>query len=309
MTGKSRRKPRRGATEVAMGANAFLDERLGALRAARFRPAALARFGRDLWRRSGENARDRPDLRRELLLILLGGVALALAAGLGMMAEGVPPVTALVVPVGVWVVLCAWVRVELGLVRHPISGDPSPAIGPANVLSMFRGWAAAPVVVMGVYRTEPSLVAVALGLAAGITDLVDGTVAVRLGQESRLGRLLDPVLDSFLFSAIAFTLSRWGLLPWWMAALVAFRYFVVVLGGIVLLFALGRTLPVRHTPWGQRSTLAIAMSLLATVLSKAVPVPAVVLAVLYVLTVVTVVLALVGIVRQAPVGGGAEEVR
>lgn len=289
-----------------MGANAFLDERLGALRAARFRPAAVGRFGRELWRRSSENARARPELRSELLVILVGGVVLAMAVGVGMMAEGVAPVPALVAPVGAWVLLCAWVRVELGLVRHPVTGDPSPAIGPANVLSLLRGWAAVPIVVLGISRADPSLLAVALGLAAGLTDLVDGTVAVRLGHESRLGRLLDPVLDSFLFSAIAFDLSRWGLLPWWVAALVAFRYFVVVLGGIALLFILGRSLPVRHTPWGQRSTLAIAVSLLVTMLSKAIPVPAVVLAILYAITVITVALALAGIVRQAPVGGGAE---
>ena len=204
------RKPRRGPW-LAIGAEPLVNAALRAARVARRGPGPSSDARARTLRLAGVAAP----------VILVGGVVLAMAVGVGMMAEGVAPVPALVAPVGAWVLLCAWVRVELGLVRHPVTGDPSPAIGPANVLSFYRGWASVPIVVIGLARRDPSIAADALGVTAAMTDLVDGTVAVRLGHESRLGRLLDPVLDSFLFSAIAFDLSRWGLLPWWVAALVA----------------------------------------------------------------------------------------
>jgi phosphatidylglycerophosphate synthase len=225
----------------------------------------------------------------------------ALLAGVAMLAEGVNALPALLAPTVAWLVLCAWVRVELGLVRHPITDEPSPAIGPANVLSLYRGWASVPILVLGLSLRGPTLLAIALGATAAVTDLVDGSIAIRLHQESRLGRLLDPVLDAVLFSAIAFDLSRWGLLPWWLAVLVAVRYFAVVIGGLALMFARGRTLPVRHTPWGQRSTLAIGISLGLTLASRFVAVPALVMLAVYGLTVATMVLALLGIARRVPI--------
>ena len=135
----------------------------------------------------------------------------------------------------------------------------------------------------------------------GLTDLIDGSVAVRLQHESRLGRLLDPVLDAFFFSAAAASLAHWGLLPAWVAALVAFRYFLPVVGGLALVFIRGRSLPVAHTPWGQRSTLVISVSLLVTWLSSRVrvPVPVELLPALYALTVLTMILALINILQRS----------
>jgi phosphatidylglycerophosphate synthase len=295
---------RRGSTEEPMAPNAFVDEVLGALKSGGYRARAWRRFAAALWHRSAANVAARPDLGRELWLVALGGLVPAVLVGLAMSAEGVSLALALAVPVAAWLLLCGWVRVELGLVRHPITDSPSPAIGPANVMSLYRGWAAAPLVLLGLSLDHPTVLAIVLGVTAAATDLVDGAVAVRLGQESRLGRLLDPILDSFLFSAIAFALSRWGLLPWWVAVLVAVRYFAVVVGGLVLLLARGRSMSVQHTPWGQRSTASIALALALTMASRFVAIPALVLLAAYLLTVATTVLALVTIARRAPGPGG-----
>jgi phosphatidylglycerophosphate synthase len=294
----------RGSTEEPMAPNAFVDQALGALKASGYRPAAFRDFAAALWCRSQSNAEARPDLRPELRLIALGGLVPALVCGVAMIAEGVNPVAALLVPSLAWLALSGWVWVELGLVRHPTTDAPSPAIGPANVLSLYRGWAAAPLLLIGLTLDHATILPIVLGITAAATDLFDGTVAVRLHHESRLGRLLDPIMDSFLFSAIAFGLSRWGLLPWWVAALVAVRYFSVVIGGIVLLFARGRSISVQHTPWGQRSTMAIALSLALTMASRFVAIPQPVLLGAYVLTVVAMVLALVSIARRAPARPG-----
>ncbi|MEP7160159.1 MAG: CDP-alcohol phosphatidyltransferase family protein [Dermatophilaceae bacterium] len=53
---------------------------------------------------------------------------------------------------------------------------------------------------------------------SGITDYVDGALARRLRQVTRLGQLLDPVADRlFILSTMVGLLVR-GLLPWWFVA-------------------------------------------------------------------------------------------
>ncbi|MGI8610010.1 MAG: CDP-alcohol phosphatidyltransferase family protein [Candidatus Dormibacteria bacterium] len=288
--------------EGAMAPNPFLDQRLGALREEGFTGAALRRFASAFWQRSRATAAARPDLVNELRVVRRVGTVLALGVGIALRFDGVPVLAGVLLPAATWLVLCGWVWVELGLVRHPISGAPGPRIGPANVMTLYRGWAAVPVMLIATSRGGPSIGWVLLCLTAGLTDLLDGTVAIRLGHESRLGRLTDPVLDACFFSAAAFSLARWHLFPGWLALLVSLRYFAPVVGGLGLLFVMGRSLPVRHTPWGQRSTMATAAALSVTWLSSVIHVPAVVLWTLYAAAVVCMALALGGILRRAPRG-------
>jgi phosphatidylglycerophosphate synthase len=286
--------------EGAMAPNPFLDDQLTELRGGRL---ALGGFFSALWRRSSATAASRRDLALELRVIRRVGMVLALAVGVLLRLDGVPVLAGVVLPAATWLLLCGWVWTELGLVRHPLTGEPARHIGPANVMTLYRGWAAVPVLLIASSRSGPSAGWVALCLTAGLTDLLDGTVAIRLGHESRLGRLLDPVLDACFFSAAAFSLARWNLLPGWLAVVVALRYFAPVVGGLVLLFVLGRSLPVRHTPWGQRSTMATSAALLVTWLSSFVGVPRPLLWGLYGVAVLCMVLALGGILRRTPRGG------
>ncbi|MEA2681827.1 MAG: CDP-diacylglycerol---glycerol-3-phosphate 3-phosphatidyltransferase [Chloroflexota bacterium] len=279
-----------------MAPNPFLEDQLSALH----RGGGFGSFARAFWDRARENAEARPGLVRELRVARRLGLVLAVATGLVLGAEGVPVLVAAWALGLTWLLLTGWTWAELGLVRHPRTDAPAPRIGPANVMTLFRGWAAVPVALVGIYRPGPTVAWVVLCLLAGFTDLFDGTVAIRLGHESRLGRVLDPVLDAFFFSAAAFALARWSLLPAWMAALVALRYFTPVIGGLALLFLRGRSLPVRHTPWGQRSTFATALALLVTWLATRITVPAWLLLALYAVAVVNMALALGGIARRAP---------
>jgi phosphatidylglycerophosphate synthase len=195
--------------------------------------------------------------------------------------------------------------VELGLVRHPLTDRPGPAIGVANVMTLYRGWAAVPILLLGLSTARPRLLWVVLCLSAGLTDLLDGSVAKALRQESRLGRLLDPVMDGLVFTAAAIGLVHWGLLPWWVGVVVALRYFIPVLGGMALILVRGRTLPLRHTPWGQRSTLAVGIALLVSWAASVVAVPWWGLAALYALALTTMGLAVGGIMRRVPPAPGA----
>jgi hypothetical protein len=86
---------------------------------------------------------------------------------------------------------------------------------------------------------------------------------------------------------------------------VAFRYFVPVVGGLALMFARGKSLPVRHTPWGQRSTAAVGIALTVNWLSDLVRLPQPLLWGFDAVALVTMALALGGIVRRVPAGATA----
>ena len=63
--------------------------------------------------------------------------------------------------------------------------------------------------------------AILLLMAAGISDYLDGKIARRFNQFSRLGQLLDPAADRLYIAATLFALVlRDGLPLWWAAVLV-----------------------------------------------------------------------------------------
>ena len=89
---------------------------------------------------------------------------------------------------------------------------------------------ALPVVVVAVSHPEAFWVAAALFAAASATDWLDGHLARRFGQESRLGIVLDPIADKVLVSCALLTIIAcmdervWLLIP---ASVILAREFLV----------------------------------------------------------------------------------
>jgi len=86
---------------------------------------------------------------------------------------------------------------------------------------------------------------VALGVfaLAALSDALDGFIARRFNQATRLGRVLDPVADKLLLLAGVVTLSvtQWHLgLPIWFATLVIARDVLIVIGVLTIHFTLGK---------------------------------------------------------------------
>jgi cardiolipin synthase len=69
-----------------------------------------------------------------------------------------------------------------------------------------------------------------LTAAVGSTDWVDGWVARRFGQVSRVGQLLDPLADRLLIASVAIALVARGVVPWQAAALLVARDLVLLAG-------------------------------------------------------------------------------
>jgi CDP-diacylglycerol--glycerol-3-phosphate 3-phosphatidyltransferase len=70
-------------------------------------------------------------------------------------------------------------------------------------------------------------VALGLFLLASFTDFLDGWLARRKRQITRLGKLLDPAADKILMSAAFISLVELGAAPAWMVALIVAREFAV----------------------------------------------------------------------------------
>lgn len=81
--------------------------------------------------------------------------------------------------------------------------------------------------------------AVAVFLAAGVSDALDGYLARRLKQQTRLGALLDPVADKLIILTAVVLLAWQGLLPLWLAAAVVLRDLVIVAGAMAYRFRAG----------------------------------------------------------------------
>ena len=99
-----------------------------------------------------------------------------------------------------------------------------------NLLTCFR-ILLVPLLVV-VLLTKPRIdyqefVGLGIFLLASLTDFLDGFLARRRRQVTRLGKLLDPAADKILTSAAFISLVELGLAPAWMVLAIVSREFAV----------------------------------------------------------------------------------
>ena len=91
------------------------------------------------------------------------------------------------------------------------------------------------------------------------TDFVDGLLARRLGQVSRLGQFLDPLADRLFIAAAVVALAMRDVIPLWLLALVLGRDVLLGLGALVFSRWSVGMLPVKWL--GKWATFALLFSL------------------------------------------------
>ncbi|MBI0145124.1 MULTISPECIES: CDP-alcohol phosphatidyltransferase family protein [Bifidobacterium] len=79
------------------------------------------------------------------------------------------------------------------------------------------------------------IISLVVMLISALSDGVDGIIARRFNQVSKLGQILDPVADRLLILCSVLALSIASILPWWLLALVGARD--VLMGLLVLVLA------------------------------------------------------------------------
>lgn len=136
-----------------------------------------------------------------------------------------------------------------------------------NLLSMLR-LLLVPVflvfIVLGDY-----VAALAVLIVASVSDLLDGYLARRLDQITKLGRLLDPAADRLYIFAALIGLAARDLVPWWIVVVIVARDVLIVVLGVVLAnFGYG-PLPVHQL--GKVATFALFTGLPILMLGAAFP--------------------------------------
>lgn len=104
-----------------------------------------------------------------------------------------------------------------------------------------------------------------LGFIFGATDWVDGYVARRFNQMTRLGQLLDPLSDRVFIVVVGLALVQADLVPLWAILAVLARDVLVLVGGLVLLGRGAR--PPAVTRIGKAATFGMMWSFPAFILS------------------------------------------
>jgi len=97
--------------------------------------------------------------------------------------------------------------------------------------------------------------AVALLIAAGLSDWLDGKIARALHQQSRLGQVLDPAADRLYIVATVAALAIRGIIPWWLVGLLAARE--VLLGVVLIVLRRHSYGPLQVSLVGKAATLAL----------------------------------------------------
>jgi cardiolipin synthase len=107
-----------------------------------------------------------------------------------------------------------------------------------NIISVLRMFLVVPVV-WCLLQSEFAT-ALILFVVAGVSDGIDGFLAKHFGWQSRLGSILDPLADKLLLVSSFITLTWLGLIPLWLLLAVLVRDLLIVLGGVIFHYTLGR---------------------------------------------------------------------
>jgi cardiolipin synthase (CMP-forming) len=139
-----------------------------------------------------------------------------------------------------------------------------------NVLSAAR-LALVPVFLWLLLREEDALALLVL-VVSTLTDFLDGLLARRLNQVTRLGQLLDPAADRLFVLACLLALAAREIVPWWLTILIVGRDVFLLFVGVVLVNHGYGPLPVHRL--GKIATFCLFYSLPMIVLGQALPVVA-----------------------------------
>ncbi len=114
-----------------------------------------------------------------------------------------------------------------------------------NALSFLR-IALIPVFVWLIVDEDTTRAGLILFGAVLSTDWIDGAIARATGQESELGKLLDPVSDRLAIGAGLIALVARGAFPLWAALLILVRDAAILLAGLALLSVRRARIEVRY---------------------------------------------------------------
>lgn len=146
----------------------------------------------------------------------------------------------------------------MGTVSIPHAGLSDRVVTVPNVLSVVRLLFIPLFLYLFLGLDEDGWALIVL-LVSGATDWLDGKLARALDQSSRIGALLDPLVDrlSVVTTLVAFVIR--GIIPWWVAAILVGRD--LVLAGTMLIYRRRKLPPPEVIYLGKAATFVIMIAL------------------------------------------------
>ncbi len=129
-------------------------------------------------------------------------------------------------------------------------------LGAANLLTLLRA-AFLPLLLYLLWLGHWTAALVVYAVL-GLTDVVDGAVARRRHEESKLGFVLDPFVDILFHAGVLVSLAAVGVLSWYSGALVVVRY-ALLLGGCGVLYLAKGEIWIQPTPFGKVTGMLISL--------------------------------------------------
>ena len=111
--------------------------------------------------------------------------------------------------------------------------------------------------------------ALAVVIVSSLTDFVDGYIARRFNQVSRIGQLLDPAVDRLFIFSTLIGLAWQNVVPWWLVIVIVARDVLLLILGVLLANHGYGPLPVHHL--GKMGTFALLTAMPLLILGAAFP--------------------------------------
>jgi len=233
----------------------YIEEYLQDLRRDRFAPRAIAHYVRRALARAREDMIANPGAARSIwslglvffALCFVGSAAIALWDERRLALDFFFWTTLAMLPVFVAVTL------RLDLLRNR-QGYRLSAVNLPTALTLLR-FCLAPGIALFLAERHYAL-ALGVYLVATLSDVADGWLARRLNQITRLGTVLDPIVD-ILFNVVVFTgLFLGRVIPPWVLGVALLRYGIFLFGGAYLYLFVG-PVAIRPTLFGRMSGVVV----------------------------------------------------
>lgn len=236
----------------------FVEEYLEELRRDRFSPFAMLRYARRSARRARDHIVASPGAVRSIWSVALLFFAAAFVAAIPMaLAYDRALAYDFFLHTAMWILPAfALVTVYVGALRDR-DNYPLSAINIPIVLTLLRV-ALVPGIVLFLAERHFAL-AFATFVIAALTDVADGWIARRFSQITRLGTVLDPLVDIVFSVAMFAGLVFADLLEPWVLGVALLRYGILLVGGSCIYLFLG---PVRIHATGFGRLSGVVMSAL-----------------------------------------------
>jgi phosphatidylglycerophosphate synthase len=223
----------------------FAEDLLRELRRAGYSPGAAAEYVRAIGARVVRRLPQHADLVRSVaatalvLFALQFGAALYLSATYGRDFG----VSYLIGSSALLLAVSFWILIHIGLLQGSADERPMRRLPFPVAVTMLR-LVSIPAIVL-LLQERIWMVAVWVFVASALTDVFDGVLARALSLETRIGKVLDPLVDIAFNASVFVTLARVGELPWWVTGLMLGRYALLICGTAYLYVFRG---PVRIEP-------------------------------------------------------------